>query len=686
MKTILKFKNIKRADFDNLSPELKNAKDIRYLIIEPNGTFTESIAGQTINTGSSGGGDGGYQPDNTTIVLNEEEKLSVKPAIITQVNNNTNSINGKLDKKPDGTVDLITANNKIDARYLDIDSDLFIVVASLPSTGVANKIYLVPNSDGAGSNVYDEYIWLSNKWEQFGTITVDLSNYYNKTETNTLLNGKADKNHNHDDKYANINHNHDDTYYTKTENDTLLDLKASLDYVNDELGKKIDKTEVIKDTVHITYADLVALKNSNGLNAGTTYRIIDYATDPSNSEVFNHYFDVLVVASGTNTLFEEATVMERAGETYFADNNCKLHEWRVWYTTETKGVNPKGTITRMIDEHGNDLPYDFKNMKVRRYKITGIKLPAFVDRLSYLIGTYSGGDSLLFSYDNNDYKEYYTFSFESSDGTITDSSLKGNSKDNKFYGSQVRGNLFLGTATGNVFYGTVVNNTFLDYCSGNSSVSSTIQDNIFGSGCGGNEFDSVEFRSNFITNNFQYNKLKNGTWSFNVIKNGFKGNTIEDGAYANVIGSNFQNNKTKRLDSCIFGDNCVYNTLNMKVELAIFPHRFKYSTIEKEILHIKFDFTQGTTDEIRYLHIKHQIKGIDGPTPTIVDLYFTGLENRNYLTTYDVASNNNILATWQSDYEKRLGKYLTDNTDTTWKDIPDTLGDIESALDAILGV
>ena len=50
-----------------------------------------------------------------------------------------------------------------------------------------------------------------------------LRDYYNKSEVNTLLNGKSDtshnhdtayasKNHNHDSAYASINHNHDDDY------------------------------------------------------------------------------------------------------------------------------------------------------------------------------------------------------------------------------------------------------------------------------------------------------------------------------------------------------------------------------------------------------------------------------------------------------------------------------------------
>lgn len=57
----------------------------------------------------------------------------------------------------------------------------FVVVESLPPTGEAGKIYLV-SSGGSSQNVYNEYIWVNNAWEQIGTTAVDLSGYWSKTE------------------------------------------------------------------------------------------------------------------------------------------------------------------------------------------------------------------------------------------------------------------------------------------------------------------------------------------------------------------------------------------------------------------------------------------------------------------------------------------------------------------------
>lgn len=53
-------------------------------------------------------------------------------------------------------------------------------VSSLPQSGQANTIYLVP-SGGSKPDVYDEYIWVNSAWELIGNTEVDLSNYLQKT-------------------------------------------------------------------------------------------------------------------------------------------------------------------------------------------------------------------------------------------------------------------------------------------------------------------------------------------------------------------------------------------------------------------------------------------------------------------------------------------------------------------------
>ncbi|MGP1420022.1 MAG: hypothetical protein ACTTKI_00320 [Tannerella sp.] len=69
-----------------------------------------------------------------------------------------------------------------------IDNDLFVVVQSLPPSGIANRLYLVPKPSPAGQNIHDEYLYINGKWEQVGTVAVDLGNYYTKGEANNKIN------------------------------------------------------------------------------------------------------------------------------------------------------------------------------------------------------------------------------------------------------------------------------------------------------------------------------------------------------------------------------------------------------------------------------------------------------------------------------------------------------------------
>ena len=68
-----------------------------------------------------------------------------------------------------------------------------VVVQSLPVSDISTTtIYMVPSSDPTQTNAYDEYIYVNNAWEFVGSTQVDLSNYYTKSQTDTLLNGKVD--------------------------------------------------------------------------------------------------------------------------------------------------------------------------------------------------------------------------------------------------------------------------------------------------------------------------------------------------------------------------------------------------------------------------------------------------------------------------------------------------------------
>lgn len=71
----------------------------------------------------------------------------------------------------------------------------FEIVQTLPATGTAGTIYLVPNS-GSSPNVYDEYVWItsggSGSFEKIGTTDVDLSGYVLYTDLVAITNSEID--------------------------------------------------------------------------------------------------------------------------------------------------------------------------------------------------------------------------------------------------------------------------------------------------------------------------------------------------------------------------------------------------------------------------------------------------------------------------------------------------------------
>lgn len=111
----------------------------------------------------------------------------------------------------------------------------------------------------------------------------------------------------------------------------------------------------------ITYSKLKDLKDNGKLEEGTWYRITDYGSGGETLDFYGHAFDILVLAVSNNKLSEECRATHHVEpDTYFGEG---IHAWKIWYSVND---DKYGKIYRMIDEYGNDCPYDFKNVKVNR--------------------------------------------------------------------------------------------------------------------------------------------------------------------------------------------------------------------------------------------------------------------------------------------------------------------------------
>lgn len=168
---------------------------------------------------------------------------------------------------------------------------------------------------------------------------------------------------------------------TKPSTNSIVDLGNVCTYTNSVVENKLSVAS--KKMEEITWDDLKFLKDSGKLTPGMRYRITDYTTiiNPSLTVVQSagHQFDIVVIAEGPNTLNENATAVLHSGDTYFKD--CDLNSWRLkycldndrsrfhWAADEKDG---RGVIYWMEDEFHNQVPYDFKNIMFKRYKVNSV--------------------------------------------------------------------------------------------------------------------------------------------------------------------------------------------------------------------------------------------------------------------------------------------------------------------------
>lgn len=155
------------------------------------------------------------------------------------------------------------------------------------------------------------------------------------------------------------------------------DAKATYEALK-ELDEKINSGggSVSSLVIDTTYAELKAWRDSGTLTPGMRYRITDFI--PYENEMLNfeekvtyrvessgRRYDIIITAITNNSLNDYVKAAAHEGTTYYTDG--LLSQWQMWYNidiTSYDGV-AKGCIYRMIDEHGNDLPYDFKNIYFR---------------------------------------------------------------------------------------------------------------------------------------------------------------------------------------------------------------------------------------------------------------------------------------------------------------------------------
>ena len=193
----------------------------------------------------------------------------------------------------------------------------------------------------------------------------------------------------------------DETLFSVGNGTSDTDRHNAFEIKSDNTAYINNKRIVTEDTPHvitITYTELKTLRDNAQLIPGAMYRITDYETKLSEyyesfgsgggSEIpehvlwnfntmikvhmdltlKNYYFDIVVVALSSNEISEQAYAVHSARDVEGHFTNRNLSAWKIHYRLENKHdfwmipKSAKGVIYKLINEYGNEAPYDFENV------------------------------------------------------------------------------------------------------------------------------------------------------------------------------------------------------------------------------------------------------------------------------------------------------------------------------------
>lgn len=353
---------------------------------------------------------------------------------------------------------------------------------------------------------------------------------------------------------------------------------------NDSMVKAIERAG--NEPIPIRWEDLKDLRDNNELIPGRLYRITDYTTTTTqeNTKSAGHRFDIIVLALNDHTLAEEAWAIYSEEDSYFADHGANLSAWKIWYCFDNNRERfawadedgGKGVIYRMIDEWGNDCPYDFKNIQFKR-------------------GIYADGGGIAKEEGDEDYEVFcYTFSWEDETHlVIMDASIFGNNgrllndegQINGVYGNTIKSYInYTGEfETPSVAQQHLNNIVFLSTFGYEEGRFYGCYGNSFGNNCHSNSFGN-NCHSNSFGNDCNYNSFGNECFS-----NSF-GNVCHDNSFGNDCYDNS------------FGNGCADNTF---VDMIDSMHGLSYNRFDNGVrdVQVYVDRMPDEYESVRYNHV-----------------------------------------------------------------------------------
>ena len=385
--------------------------------------------------------------------------------------------------------------------------------------------------------------------------------------------------------------------------------------------------------IETTYAELVELRNRCKLVPGMRYRITDYVatTTQEDTKSADHPFDIIVTADNEYTINETASAIRHYGDQYFPDNT-KFEAWQIWYSLDNDITrfywadheNGKGVIYRMIDEFGNDVPWDFKGILLAAYRIS-YDHPDYI----YTFGDYD--DSSTFDY----YERCRNNTIRSFDKIICwnficdggcNNELGADCCENEIWGSnnklgdgcycnRISGSFNkLGVSCSyNLIYGE--NNKLGSNCYDNALEES--YDCVLGDYCESNQLECGS--SNILHESCVSNYLSWGSYN----------NTLHRGCYNNTIGSDwFEASGVVLGDDCgdcYIGGGCSDITLGANVFYMNLPDFCRSITVQGGVFDVIVECAQDRGDWCYYQNVefKSGLMGVTIYDPAVDQEYHT---------------------------------------------------------------
>lgn len=422
-------------------------------------------------------------------------------------------------------------------------------------------------------------------------------------------------------------------------------------------GKQIED-KLSSNIVEILHEDLRETRYTGELIPGQLYRIIDYQCTTTQADTIsaNHQFDIIVLALSNNKLAEECWAVQHEGDTYFTD--CNLAAWKLWYTIDNDKTkykwadetNGKGVIYRMIDEFGNDCPYDFKNIMFKRYivnelskyfknnSILLIDTLAINRNFGYLYVGITGGNSDTNIFQNSDNisnsRWFYTFSFLKTVNNITDNTVKSlMTLDVKHPYNNIIKNRQQASLTSKL-----PNNVLINYTD-TINVTKIFDNTIINSfditilnNCYSNKFDSCH--EIFLYNNCYKNKFDNSL-TIAIGENSF--DNIITSSQNIIISSECSSNRINKSNTIIMPSMCGEN---------IFDNNCSHIHLANDCYRNKFDNAKYIIFGIKYSgnFLLNEIESLYGYIENCVfesALYYLYLDNNS--VSNDIISNIHFL-------------------------------------------